>query len=701
MESRYSTFDSGKGSPHGTDAYPVERGTFAPSAASSGAAASGAAARLLAPDDCPLTAEDCAIGEVVAGKYLIEGVIGRGSMGVVVRATHLGFDELVAVKFIRPEMRQLDGIVSRFAREAKASVRIRNEHAVNVLDVGVAEPLGPFFVMEYLEGINLEELVDSQGPFDAPTAVRYVLEACEALAAAHAQGIIHRDIKPQNMFLAWQGRLEVIKLLDFGISKAALSGQIFGDDLSIGEKDWVMGTPLYMSPEQLRHAPDVDERTDIWSLGAVLYELLCGQPLFSGDTQTAVCRQVLDVNGGRPVRVAVEGVPEGLWDVIERCLSQDKERRYASVAELGQALLPFAPAGACLHVERARALLGLRPLDFFGGDSDVEASDIEDIEDIDVEPLDDTDAGASAALTALGSRAEAGARAGTRRAEGGLAQTRRHTGGGGPAVPETPPERRTYWVELAVPALACAVGFIGLHQWQLTRDTVALRTEHLQSEVLALRARPECPAPVAAAVPAPAPAASNGASPGAARPAGEARLDEPVVEKAAGLDGDGASGRGEGAPAGGAAPNEVGATSDRAPAVGTPASTESAASTAAAAPPRPSNGVRSVSARPRVAIGAPSGAAAQGSMTPSSSPPGEATSAAREARRDADLRAATAAPAQAPSAAAGSDPRAAAARRPLKPRTEPRLEFRLIDEAPAGFELVPDAKRRAGLRPAP
>src|SRR5688572_29680758 len=125
-----------------------------------------------------------------------------------------------------------------------------------------------------------------------------------------------------------------------------------------------MGTPLYMSPEQLRHAPHIDERTDIWSLGAVLYELLCGQPLFSGDTQTAVCRQVLEIHD-RPVRVPVEGVSEGLWDVIERCLSQDKERRYANVAELGQALLPFAPAGACLHVERARALLGLRPLDFF------------------------------------------------------------------------------------------------------------------------------------------------------------------------------------------------------------------------------------------------------------------------------------------------------------------------------------------------
>ena len=286
---------------------------------------------MLAVEELPLSAKDCAIGEVIAGKYSIEDVIGRGSMGVVVRATHLGFDERVALKFIRPEMRRIAGIVSRFAREAKAAVRIRNEHAATVLDVGVADPIGPFFVMEYLEGINLEELVDSQGAFEPSCAVKYVLEACEALAAAHAQGIIHRDIKPQNMFLAWQGRLELIKLLDFGISKAVLSGQVFGDDLSSGDTDWVMGTPLYMSPEQLRHAPDVDERTDIWSLGAVLYELLCGQPLFSGDTQTQVCRQVLQA-GARPVRLPIAGVSEALWDVVERCLSPDKEERFANAA---------------------------------------------------------------------------------------------------------------------------------------------------------------------------------------------------------------------------------------------------------------------------------------------------------------------------------------------------------------------------------
>ncbi|HWO12436.1 MAG TPA: protein kinase, partial [Polyangiaceae bacterium] len=459
--------------PGGAHGASVAKGASVAAVHPAGAAAAPGVARLVAVDERPLSAEDCAIGAVVAGKYLIEGVIGRGSMGVVVRATHLGFDELVALKFIRPEMRKIDGIVSRFAREAKASVRIRNEHAVNVLDVGVADPIGPFFVMEYLEGINLEELVDSQGAFDAATAVKYVLEACEALAAAHAQGIIHRDIKPQNMFLAWQGRLELIKVLDFGISKAALRGQVFGDDLSSSENDWVMGTPLYMSPEQLHHAPDVDERTDIWSLGAVLYELLSGQPLFSGDTQTQVCHQVLGV-AERPVRLPIPGVPEELWDVVERCLSFDKEQRYGNVAELGEVLLPFAPHGAVLHVERARALLGLRPLDLFEAD---------EIEDIDVDPIDEPQLHEPVAPAPSAS---------------------------------PPPQRRLSWLELAVPVLAIAVLWLGFRQGQLDERTSTLQA--IETLAFALRPTREPPAAESLAR-APAPEAAttrNGAQPASA-----------------------------------------------------------------------------------------------------------------------------------------------------------------------------------------
>jgi serine/threonine protein kinase len=603
---RYSSFEPrGKGSPNGSDAFQADRGGYV-------SAEPDESSPLTGVDDQPLTAEDCAIGEVVAGKYLIEGVIGRGSMGVVVRATHLGFDELVALKFIRPEMRTVDGIVSRFAREAKASVRIRNEHAVNVLDVGVADPIGPFFVMEYLEGINLEELVDSQGAFDPQTAVRYVLEACEALAAAHAQGIIHRDIKPQNIFLAWQGRLELIKLLDFGISKAALRGQMFGDDLSINEKDWVMGTPLYMSPEQLRHAPDVDERTDIWSLGAVMYELLCGQPLFSGNTQTEVCRQVFSA-GARPLRVAVPGVPEELWDIIERCLSQDKEQRFSSVAELSEALLPFAPAGACLHVERVRALLGLKPIDFLGFDDAIEDIDVEPIEELEAEALPLT-------------------------------------------VPAARRRRRPpYWVELALPVLACAVVWIGYRQWQLAQAGAEHDDDAIQTVALALSQRPECPAPAAPQAVAPPPASAPpgarapddaAATPGTSGPAASSSsdADRPVSAKD------------------GAAP---GATPQRA-AVDESSPARRAAGSAKASDPS---------------------SAARGPARPESAAASPAVEAATE-----------------PGGDSASELRSAGARRAQKPKAkvEPKLEFRLIDEQPpSDFYLVPDGNALPATRPVP
>jgi serine/threonine protein kinase len=620
VATRYSSFEPrGKGSPNGTDAF--ERGHEAhPSAGGA------LTPPLVAIEEQPLSPEDCAIGEVVAGKYLVEGVIGRGSMGVVVRATHLGFDELVALKFIRPEMRKIDGIVSRFAREAKASVRIRNEHAVNVLDVGVADPIGPFFVMEYLEGINLEELVDTQGPFDAAAACKYVLEACEALAAAHAQGIIHRDIKPQNIFLAWQGRLELIKILDFGISKAALSGQVFGDDLSSGDQDWVMGTPLYMSPEQLRHAPDVDERTDIWSLGAVLYELLVGRPLFSGDTPSAVCQQVFDA-GQRPIRVDLAHVPDGLWDVIERCLGQRKEDRYANVADLGLALMPFAPAAACLHIERARALLGLERLDF---------TFEEPIEEIEAEPIDEPEP--AAALAAA------------KPSEAQPPQTARPAGSLAANQLRRPPQ----WVEIALPLLTCAVLWIGYRQWQHSRDPVARdelarrnampSDEAVQTVALALR--------------------QSGLQPVSAADA-QQRADCPVPGNT-----------GAGAQPGGA--SQAPGSAARAPGL---ASNSSVASgddgTRGSPPPLAAQHASGVRRAPAPAAGMPpSPPVPAGSALAPSSAAASANAPAQSAATEPPLSDAAADAARRP-------PKA-------KPKLDPKPQFRLIDDLPPpAIELVP------------
>ena len=166
-----------------------------------------------------------AAGSVISGKFEVLRVLGQGAMGVVVAARHLELDEIVAIKFIHPEMHSVPDIVSRFAREAKACARLGSEHIAKVMDVGVAPAIGPYIVMEYLEGQDLGSLLlRKRGALPVHRACEYVMQVCEALALAHAAGIIHRDVKPENLFLTRRGNLDIIKVLDFGISKAPLGG---------------------------------------------------------------------------------------------------------------------------------------------------------------------------------------------------------------------------------------------------------------------------------------------------------------------------------------------------------------------------------------------------------------------------------------------------------------------------------------------
>ena len=312
---------------------------------------------LYAPDATSFKPEDYAVGSVLAGKFRIERVIGIGSMGVVLAATHLGIDEKVAIKFIRSEMQKLPGVLARFAREAKAAVRLKSEHIAQVLDVGVSDSIGPYIVMEYLEGQNLAEILETQGPLEIRRACHYVMQACEALAMAHANGITHRDIKPENLFVTRQGDRELVKLLDFGISKAALTGKVFGDDLSEGDNACLLGTPLYMSPEQIRATAEVHHPTDIWSLGAVLYELITGRSAFVADSVAQVWNRILETNPG-PLAHYCPHAPAELQVVIDRCLEKDPGRRFGSVADLALALQVFAPSRARQHAQRACAILG-------------------------------------------------------------------------------------------------------------------------------------------------------------------------------------------------------------------------------------------------------------------------------------------------------------------------------------------------------
>ena len=288
-------------------------------------------------------------GQVLAGKYRIERVLGRGAMGLVVAATHLQLGERVALKFLLPEALQNRDSVARFEREARAAVKIKSEHVARVSDVGTLENGAPYMVMEYLEGIDLSGWLMQRGALPVAQAVDFVLQACEAIAEAHALGIVHRDLKPANLFVIQRSDgLLAVKVLDFGISK--FNGPDAAD-AAMTKTTAVMGSPLYMSPEQMQSSKDVDPRGDIWALGIVLYELLSGRLPFPGETMAEL---VLKVVVAPPVALSLvcPQVPAALEAVVFKCLEKDRGARYQSVADLAVALLEFAPPHSRVSVER-------------------------------------------------------------------------------------------------------------------------------------------------------------------------------------------------------------------------------------------------------------------------------------------------------------------------------------------------------------
>ena len=290
-------------------------------------------------------------GDVLTGKYQIERVIGMGGMGVVLAAQHVALGQRVAVKMLLPHVAKLPEAAKRFLREARASTNLRSEHVARVLDVGTQDSGAPYMVMEYLEGRDLHDLASSQSRLPIAASVDYVLQAAEALAEAHALGIVHRDLKPANLFLTTHADgSPLVKVLDFGISKANLPGES-----GITATDAVLGSPGYMSPEQIRSAKHVDQRADIWGIGVSLYELLTGQPPFDGASVAAVSVQIV-LETPKLAHELRPDVPEGLSRVVARCLEKDPAKRYPNMAELAAALQPFAPSGSAAAVERIRRI---------------------------------------------------------------------------------------------------------------------------------------------------------------------------------------------------------------------------------------------------------------------------------------------------------------------------------------------------------
>jgi serine/threonine-protein kinase len=284
-------------------------------------------------------------GAVLEGKYRIEHVLGEGGMCVVYAARHLQLEERVAVKILRPEMLDEPDIVERFLREGRAAIRIHSEHVVRIFDVGTLASGDPYLVMEYLQGSDLDALLLANGPLPIQAAVDYVLQAGEAIAEAHTLGIVHRDLKPANLFLTRRADGSPwVKVLDFGISKV-LSRQSMAPDVGLTGAAMVMGSPRYMSPEQMRSTKNVDARTDIWSIGAILHELLAGEPPFKGNTMPEICATILQ-DPAPPIATIRPEVPAGLEAAILHCLQKEPAERFAHMGDVAIALAEFAsPSG--------------------------------------------------------------------------------------------------------------------------------------------------------------------------------------------------------------------------------------------------------------------------------------------------------------------------------------------------------------------
>jgi serine/threonine-protein kinase len=296
-------------------------------------------------------------GELVANKYVAGRVLGVGGMGVVLQATDKVLGRKVAIKFLLPSLANSDRAVQRFIREARAAARITSEHVVKLLEIDELPNGTPFFVMEYLDGHDLRAMITERGSLPLARVVDYLLQALEAIAEGHLSGVVHRDLKPGNLFVARRADgTPLVKVLDFGIAKTL---ELDGADTAnlTGSDDTRLGSPAYMSPEQLQNPSEVDARSDIWALGVTLYELVCGSHPFQGQTYADL---VLCITTGpfeppsnrRPDLT----LPRGLNDIVMRCLEKDKRRRYSNVAELAAALAPFGGEHARASLKRINGL---------------------------------------------------------------------------------------------------------------------------------------------------------------------------------------------------------------------------------------------------------------------------------------------------------------------------------------------------------
>jgi len=284
------------------------------------------------------------VGTTVAGKYRVDRLIGRGGMGAVFQAANLSIGKRVALKFLDHEAAQNREACQRFQREAEAAGMAESAHIVQIFDSGMTDGGLPFLVMELLTGEDLRARLEREGRLSVPTALRITSQVLRALVRAHEAGIVHRDLKPDNVFLcARDDDPSFVKLVDFGISKVARART--ADTLT--HRGAVLGTAFYMSPEQAQSFADIDGRTDLFSVGAMLFEMLAGKPPHGGRTYEAVLIAIC-TNDAVDVRTHAPEVPAPVAALVARALRRDREQRFQSAQEFLNEIAaldsPFAPA---------------------------------------------------------------------------------------------------------------------------------------------------------------------------------------------------------------------------------------------------------------------------------------------------------------------------------------------------------------------
>jgi serine/threonine-protein kinase len=304
---------------------------------------------------------DALVGHTLADRYRLTRKIGEGGMGAVYEAMHVLLSKPVAVKVLRDKYLDRPEVAQRLVQEARLASSIRHENIVDITDSGATEDGRTFVVMEHLEGQSLSELVKREGALPESRVLEIARQAASALGAAHERGIVHRDVKPENLFLVERGGRDFVKVLDFGISKTLKPGNVDEESLKLTHTGMVLGTPLYMSPEQARGDEDLDQRIDIWALGVILYECLTAEVPFRATNYLGVISQVLNQEVTPPRKLRPEmRISEAMERVVQKAMARDRDDRYPSMVALAEDLERVA-TGADVEPPRPTATSGERP----------------------------------------------------------------------------------------------------------------------------------------------------------------------------------------------------------------------------------------------------------------------------------------------------------------------------------------------------